>query len=134
VPVVDIVLSGMNAMDQIEDNMHDIAPLNEDEYAALEKVSQIIESKTAIACTGCSYCTSGCPMNIAIPQYFKIYNELYRYPDESWKMKSSYDVIAAKHGIPEDCISCGSCESHCPQKLPIIDTLKTVVEEFKKLS
>lgn len=134
VDCVDIVLSGMNAMAQIEDNLRDVQPLTADEYNALQQVSEIIESKTAVACTGCSYCTAGCPMNIAIPQYFKIYNELYRYPEESWKMKSSYDVIASKFGIPNDCIECGSCESHCPQKLPIISTLKSAVEAFSKLS
>lgn len=63
---VALVLSGMSNMEQLQDNMgymSDFVPLNETERA-------VIHESIAIPCTGCSYCTDGCPRKIAIPKYF----------------------------------------------------------------
>ncbi|MBQ5437269.1 MAG: aldo/keto reductase, partial [Firmicutes bacterium] len=75
---VMVVLSGMSDLSQMDDNsayMEDLKPLTEEEKALCARVAEIINSQIAVPCTGCSYCTDGCPMNIAIPQYFSIYNE-----------------------------------------------------------
>lgn len=40
---------------------------------------------TIISCTGCSYCTPGCPMRIPIPKVFSLYNEDQREsPTKGW--------------------------------------------------
>lgn len=81
-----LVLSGMSNVSQMQDNlsyMEDFEPLSEDEKKLCFQVADIINSQIAIPCTGCSYCTEGCPKKIAIPQYFSIYNEDMReYLDE----------------------------------------------------
>ena len=123
---VEIVLSGMNSMDQMEDNLAENDALTEDEYAALEKAVSIINSKTAVPCTGCRYCVSHCPMEILIPDYFKMYNEICRYPDEGWKIKPSYEQLSKGHGMASECIECGSCQEHCPQHIHIPEIMKEI--------
>ncbi len=132
------VLSGMSNLAQMEDNlsyMEDFKPLSEEEKALCFKAADIINSKIAISCTGCSYCTEGCPQHIAIPQYFSLYNEdmRERLDEKGWTVNySNYDILNAKFGKASDCIACGQCESVCPQHLPIIDNLKKVSEHYGK--
>ncbi len=128
---VAIVLSGMNSMEQLSDNMRDLDPITSEELEVLEQVAEIIRSNTAIPCTGCNYCAPNCPMNIAIPRYFSIYNDHKRNPDDMWKMKPVYQEIVKTFASPSSCIACGNCERNCPQKLHIIDYLKDVKNAFE---
>ena len=128
---VEIVLSGMNTIEQIEDNMRDVQPLNEGEKAALSKAADIVRSSTAVACTGCAYCVEGCPQRIPIPKYFALYNEYARMPKDQWKMDYVYADLRGKFAPASDCIGCGACEASCPQKLNIIESLKKVAEVFE---
>lgn len=128
---VAVVLSGMNTMEQMDDNMRTLEPMTDLELHLLEKAADIIRANTAIACTGCSYCTSHCPKSIPISRYFSMYNDHKREPDEMWKMKPVYQELAGTKNPASACIGCRSCECHCPQKLPITDYLKQVAEAFE---
>ena len=130
-PGVEICLSGMNSMDQLIDNTKDFEPLTEDEIDALRKVRDIIESNTAVPCTGCRYCVSHCPMNIPIPDYFKMYNEIKRYPDDGWKIQPSYEQLAGLTTKASACIGCGSCEQNCPQHIAIPELMRNVAETME---
>lgn len=127
---VEIVLSGMNTMEQMEDNLRPMMPLDDGEYALLEQAAHILRSEIAIACTACGYCTAGCPKNIAIPRYFALYNECKRNPGEVWKAENIFDSLKRRGGSPSDCIGCGQCEQHCPQRLRIMESLKDVAKIF----
>lgn len=135
-PNVMVVLSGMSTLQQVQDNtayMEDFKPLTDDEKNLCFKVADIINAQIAVPCTGCSYCTEGCPMKIAIPEYFSLYNDLMREDMEHKGFTISftkYDVIAEQHGKARDCIECGQCEGICPQHLTIIDYLKQVSARF----
>lgn len=136
-PNVMVVLSGMSNTQQMLDNlsyMQDFAPLTEQEDAVLQNVAALINAQVAIPCTGCSYCTSGCPMNIAIPQYFSLYNEDMREtPEKGWSANSiTYAKLSGTFGKAKDCIACGQCEGVCPQHLPIIDTLQKVSTHYDR--
>ena len=113
---------------QVEDNLSDFVPLSKAEDIALKKAARVILDKTAIPCTGCSYCVSGCPQRVWIPKYFKLYNEYAAKPDDKWKVQPEYKKMTEGRGAAKDCIGCGACESVCPQHLPIIEHLKKVSE------
>lgn len=133
---VMVVLSGMSNMEQMEDNlncMENFRPLTEEEKKLTFKVADIINGKTAIPCTGCSYCTEGCPRKIAIPQYFALYNEDMRedLEEKGWTATAAkYAGLTETFGRAGDCIACGQCEGVCPQHLPIIERLKSVSGHF----
>ncbi|MBC8546711.1 aldo/keto reductase [Clostridiaceae bacterium NSJ-31] len=133
-PNVAMVLSGMSNVEQMEDNlsyMSDFKPLTEKEKQLVEQVAQIIISKERIACTGCRYCTDGCPQKIGIPDYFKLMNDISKFGDRQVQVSQNYYnhyTVTLGMGKASACIQCGQCESHCPQHLPIIQYLKETAE------
>ena len=132
---VRVVLSGMSTMEQVEDNtsfMNSFQPLTADEKVLLLNVAKIIRENTAIPCTNCRYCTTECPKNIAIPDYFGLYNNHKRLKNTGYmsNQKIYYVNLIQSHGRAGDCIRCGLCEKNCPQKLKIRDLLETVSKEF----
>ena len=133
-PDVKMVLSGMSSLQQMDDNtsyMEDFKPLSEVEIKAVRTVAEIINKGITFPCTGCSYCTPGCPMNIAIPRYFALYNQDMREGADKKKDDELYKEIASSAGKASDCIQCGQCEGICPQKLTIINNLKKVAARFE---
>lgn len=135
-PNVKMVLSGMSSTEQLLDNtgfMQDFVPLTQQEQAVIAQVVDTINASIAIPCTGCAYCTEGCPMHIAIPKYFSLYNaDLQELKDKDFTSQGAYyDNLTLKFGKASDCIACGQCESVCPQHLPIIENLKRVAKQFE---
>ncbi len=133
---VMLVLSGMSNMEQMQDNlsyMENFKPMTEEEKQLCFKAADIINSQIEVPCTGCSYCTEGCPMKIAIPQYFSLYNEDMREAeDKGWTVNlTNYELLSKKFGKASSCVECGQCEGVCPQHLPIIEHLKSVAKRYE---
>ncbi len=134
-PGVLTVLSGMSNMKQMEDNtgyMQDFQPLNDEEQAILAQATEVIRNSIAIQCTACHYCSEGCPQQIAIPEYFSLYNTLQQFPDQKSNSQLYYDLVAKNHGKASECLECGQCEAQCPQHIDIIDNLKLVAQTFEQ--
>ncbi len=127
------VLSGMSNLEQMKDNisfMKDFVPLNEEEQAAIKKAQSVFNRISDVPCTGCRYCVEGCPQNIPIPEIFKIRNN--QLSTGKIEGSSTEYLTAVKEGSrASDCISCGQCESVCPQKIDIINQLKKCSEVFE---
>lgn len=136
---VMVVLSGMSSIDEMRDNlsyMEAFQPLTEEEENILtQRVAKAINERIAVPCTGCSYCTEGCPVEIPIPKYFSLYNEDMRedLAEKGWTINyTNYDNLAQQFGRAKDCIACEQCEGVCPQHLPIIEKMKAVSAHFDR--
>ena len=158
-PGVELCLSGMGELAQVEANMKQFAALGEREAEenagsfavlgeceaeateafvqlgtreakALKAVCRELRSITSIPCTGCRYCVSHCPQGIAIPDYFSMYNELQNWPEEDWKIGPVYEQFSARHARLSACIECGSCEAHCPQHITVPEWVRKVERAF----
>ena len=124
-PETIMILSGMSNFEQLSDNigyMRDFRPLTADESGLCLEIGVQIARQNEIACTACHYCTEGCPMSIAIPEYFALMN---RSADAA-----EYTALTVENGKASDCIGCGQCEEHCPQHLPFIELLREVADAY----
>ena len=112
--------------------MQDFQPLNDEEQAIIARATEVMRESIAIPCTACHYCTEGCPQEIAIPEYFNLYNYAKQFPNLHSNSKLYYGLLSKSHGKASECIECGQCEAQCPQHIDIIDNLKLIADAFEK--
>ena len=128
------VLSGMSNLEQMRDNlaaMKDFQPLAADDLEVIAKAQKIINEADTIPCTGCHYCTDGCPMKIQIPGIFRAVNTMKIYNDKkSADARYGMATRGEENGNASSCIACGQCEGACPQQIEIIRHLQTAAEMF----
>lgn len=128
------VLSGMSTLEQVRDNtafMSRFRPLSESEQQLLTQVRQILDSVPQIPCTGCNYCTKGCPQEIAIPGIFKAMNNYLIFNNMPGAL-GNYGFNTRHGGVASKCIECGQCESVCPQHISIIQELRRAKELLER--
>ena len=128
---VVMVLSGVTTLEQMQENvtfMKDLRPLSDEAHAAIRTVHDQMRALHLIECTGCRYCTDGCPMQINIPGIFRCSNDATKFPG---RKSNRYGWVTREGGKASDCIECGACEGICPQHLPIRDLLKQAAERFE---
>lgn len=129
---VKVILSGMNAMDQLEDNLNtfnNFTPLNEEEQKLVKKVSEELNKITKVGCTGCKYCMP-CPKGVDIPGTFNIYNQYAMYLDQG-SANWVYGFQKKNNATAKNCVGCRACVSKCPQG---IDIPNEFINFYKDLS
>ena len=135
-PQVTCVLSGMNSIDMVKENIRiaETAEPNqfgEQEQALVAQVREEIRRKMKVPCTGCGYCMP-CPQHVDIPMAFHCYNLRYAEGKHSgmWEYVQS-TAMRRDTTSASQCIGCGKCERHCPQGIQIREKLKEAVRELE---
>ena len=135
-PGVSTALSGMNAIEQVEEN---VATASRTEPLTPKEKIQVLESmeenkKLAdLYCTECGYCMP-CPNGVDIPtnflymNYYKVYGlkDYARQQYATLKENTLEDMDVPSWA--DTCVECGECEPKCPQEIPIIEQLKETRE------
>ncbi len=132
-PEVTCVLSGMNSLDMLNENLRAAdecraGELTENDHALLKQVSEAINAKMKVGCTGCRYCMP-CPRHVDIPGIFAAYNRVYTENKFAGMREYFMCTGLRKNSTGAGmCVQCGKCESHCPQQIPI----RKMLQEAKK--
>lgn len=134
---VNVILSGMNSDEQLEENINIASnakpeSLTEEELVIFDDVKKVMAEKTKVPCTACAYCMP-CPHGVNIPGCFSSYNERYLLNDKrsKWRYIQTLGGFSAKPAFASQCKECGLCEKHCPQKIEIRKELKIVSKEME---
>ncbi|MCL2058492.1 MAG: aldo/keto reductase [Oscillospiraceae bacterium] len=134
---VDIALSGMRSIENVEENAKVAAIEGTLTDSEMEQIDRMLEENKRLAelyCTGCKYCMP-CPQNVNIPHVFSLmnYHKVYGLTDHA---KSEYAQLAVPLEERENnwardrgygaaaCVECGECEGKCPQHIKIMQQLK----------
>jgi hypothetical protein len=135
-PEVTCVLSGMNSLEMVRDNVETastvaVGELTEADHQMLRQVVGAINAKMKVGCTGCRYCMP-CPQGVDIPGSFAAYNR--KFSEGYFAAMKEYLMctgLRAEASCAGKCISCGKCETHCPQHIEIRKELKGVKKSLE---
>lgn len=129
---VSSVLSGMNSMEQVEENIRTANEgipdsLSKDDLLMFNKLRNAMGSRIKADCTACRYCMP-CASGVDIPDVLAALNNAAVWNDPNpWL--TGYIRIRGKAG---KCTECKECEEVCPQGLPISTLMKEAATLFKE--
>ncbi len=135
-PEIMCVLSGMNSLEMVKENVaiadeSRLGEITEEDFVLYKNVVDAINEKVKVPCTGCRYCMP-CPKQVDIPGVFSAYNKKYT---EGWfHGMADYimcTVLRKDATSASNCIECGKCELHCPQGIQVREELKKVRKEME---
>lgn len=143
-PNVLTVLSGMNRMEHLEENVKTFSPLEtctEAENVLLAGIADQMSGIPTVPCTTCRYCMP-CPFDVDIPGNFAYYNEAVNQHLLPLPVKGSADYEAKrkqfldgyKKALPNEknwattCIGCEACIPKCPQQIRIPNQMDRIIE------
>lgn len=135
-PEVTCVLSGMNSLEMLRENIEiaknvEVNEFTKEDFQLIEEVKNEINSNIKVGCTGCGYCMP-CPKGVDIPGTFHSYNLMYSENKKSGR--HNYMMCTAVRKNPSSasqCVECGKCEVHCPQHIEIRKELKNARRELE---
>ena len=148
-PRIMTSLSGMGAIEQVEDNVRThspVKPLTDAQMALLDRVADEYAHFPVIPCTTCQYCMP-CPYGLDIPGIFSFYNkslsegniasegtvEQREFRRARRAFLTTYDKSIERLRQADHCIGCGECLKHCPQHIAIPDKMRMIEEYTNKL-
>lgn len=135
-PEVICVLSGMNSLEMVEENIRvasevKVGEFTETDFALIDQVRNEVNKNIKVGCTGCGYCMP-CPKGVDIPGAFHSYNSIYSENKNS--ARRDYIMCTLMRKTPSSaslCSECGKCEQHCPQHIGIREELKNAKRELE---
>ena len=132
---VSCVLSGMNSIEMLEENVKIASEVKPGEFTPedfnfINEIRNAINAKIKVNCTACGYCMP-CPHGVDIPGVFRCYNVYYT--DNHFSALREYvqmHVLKPKPSVASACVSCGACVRHCPQSINIPFELKNASKKL----
>jgi hypothetical protein len=136
-PAVDMLLSGMSDLRQLEENVRyasnagDVRP---EERQALIERSHALRELNDLYCTSCNYC-AGCPEKIHIGRVFQLYlqHHVWGLTDAVRIRRGQGNPFIGPWVDPAKCTGCGACSERCPQNIDIPAELKRTWEIIQAL-
>lgn len=130
---VDLVISGMNEKEHIQENIsiegkYIPNQMNSVELEIYSKAKDIFNKGTKVKCTMCRYCLP-CPKGIDIPRVFDLYNFAAHTSFEKgkeWYKKKYANSIT-------ECCKCSICSNLCPQDIDIPKKLNELKSFFNNI-
>ena len=135
-PETTVVLSGMNTMAQLDENIRTAETALPGTFTQAEEelfgnVSGVLGRSAEVPCTGCGYCA--CPYGVDIPSCFASYNT--RRTSKPFRARVRYlrdtGAMTSHPASASLCRECGACVPRCPQGIQIPDELKKVSRELE---
>ena len=122
---VDIVIPGMDSVEQVRENAAAGSPLrppNAEDLALLDDEKVHWQGQF---CRRCGYCKP-CPNGLDIPTLLLIQAYWERYGLRDW----SRQRLAPLEKTYGDCLACGECTERCPYGLPIAELMERGATEI----
>ncbi|WP_158005553.1 aldo/keto reductase [Methanosphaera sp. WGK6] len=129
---VNCVLSGMNNLEQVKENIAlvenaNIGMLDDEDKQVLYDVKKEYDNLINIPCTECNYCMP-CPFGVNIPKCFREYN-MDVIGDQSLN-SVQYKFHMHEDRQAHNCVNCKKCIESCPQNIDIPKQLEIVKKHF----
>jgi predicted aldo/keto reductase-like oxidoreductase len=148
-PGIMTSLSGMSAMEHVEDNVRShcpCTPLADDQMALLDRVADEYAHFPVVPCTTCQYCMP-CPYGLDIPGIFSFYNkslsegniasegtvEQKEFRRARRAFLTTYDKSIERLRQADHCTGCGECLKHCPQHIAIPEKMRMIEDYTNRL-
>lgn len=135
-PEVTCVLSGMNSMEMVQENIRIASDVQANAFTKededmIASIVKAIRANEKVGCTGCRYCMP-CPKGVDIPGNFYYYNLMYIEKKSSARFAYAQNMGLRKDpGFASQCVNCGKCEQHCPQHIPIREKLAEADKQLR---
>jgi uncharacterized protein len=135
-PEISLVLSGMNTVEQVRENVASaersgVDCLSAEEERLVSRVLAEYQRLSPIPCTKCGYCAP-CPHGVDIPVNFELYNAGVVFQGSSLTLSKNLYGSLPDQQKATACEECAECEAKCPQQIPIREVLHKVQERLKQ--
>jgi len=128
-PGISTACSGMNTMEQLEQNVRTVKGFDPATDANFEQMCEGLDRLRAALgnrfCTACRYCMP-CPQGVDIPTHMEIHRNWKAFNLRDWAIYATGRM--AQDRSMRLCDECGACEDACPNKLPVRDMLRELAE------